>query len=111
MGEPRLTAQMQIDALRRMAEGAGGFAMVLKKGDVTSGQILCIFLEKGGNAVLYARQMGADFTYQWGEVVLKAGDTITEYCARNRARDPDLWIIELDVADLAPLIAMMPSLG
>ena len=44
MGDPRLTAHMQVGALRRMAEGAGGFAMVVKKGDATSGQILCILL-------------------------------------------------------------------
>lgn len=111
MGDPRLTAHMQIDALRRMAEGAGGFAMVLKKGDPTSGQILCILLEKGDNAVLYARQMAVDFSYQWDEVALKSDDSITEYCIRSRARDPDLWIIELDVADTAPLIAALTSIG
>ena len=111
MGDPRLTAQMQIDALRRMAEGAGGFAMVLKKGDPTSGQILCILLEQGDNAALFARQMAADFSYQWGEVTVKIDDNIAAYCARARARDPDLWIIELDVAETAPLIAALSSIG
>ena len=111
MGDPRLTAHMQVGALRRMAEGAGGFAMVVKKGDATSGQILCILLEKGDNEVLFARQMAADFTYQWDEVALKNDDSIAEYCARARARDPDLWIIELDVAETAPLIAALSSIG
>ena len=61
--------------------------------------------------MLYARQMAADFTYQWDEVALKSGDSIAEYCARARARDPDLWIIELDVAETAPLIAALSSIG
>lgn len=105
MADARLTAQMQVDALRRWAEGAGGFGMVIKKGDATSGQILAILLEKGDNPRLFARQMAADFTYQWGEVVLTG--TMADYLSRARARDPDLWIIELDVANSAQLIAQL----
>jgi hypothetical protein len=105
MADQRLTAQMQVDALRRWVESAGGFAMVLKKGDVTSGQILAILVEKGDDPRIFARQMAADFTYQWGEVVLTG--TLTDYLSRARARDPDLWIIELDVANPAQLIAQL----
>jgi hypothetical protein len=105
MAQPRLTAQMQVDALRRWAEGAGGFGMVLKKGDMTSGQILAILLEKGDNPRLFARQMAADFIYRWTEITVTVA--LPEYLSRARARDPDLWIIELDVANPAQLIAQL----
>lgn len=110
MAEARLTAQIQVDALRRLAEGVGGFAMVVKKGDVTSGQILAILLEKGDNPRLFGRQMAADFTYQWTQIDTAGRDgsgTLADYCARARARDPDLWIIELDVANAGQLIAQL----
>ena len=114
MAEQRLASHMQIDALRRLAEGAGGFGMVLKKGDATAGQILAILLEKGDNPRLFGRQMADDFTYQWAEIDVKGRDgtgTIADYCAKMRARDPDLWIIELDVAQITPLIAALATMG
>ena len=114
MAEQRLTSQLQVDALRRLAESAGGFGMVLKKGDATAGQILAILLEKGDNPRLFGRQMADDFTYQWAEIDVKGrdgGGTLAEYCARARSRDPDLWIIELDVAQITPLIAALSAMG
>ena len=106
MTTPRLTAQMQVDALRRWVEADGGFLMVLQKGDVTSGQILLILLEKGDNPRLFGRQMAADFTYQWAERVVQG--PMAETLSRAKDRDPDLWIIEADVANGEQLIAQLP---
>ncbi len=118
MGDARLAAHIQIDALRRLAEGQGGFAAVVKKGDSTAGQIIVILLEKGDNPRLFERQMMADFSYQWAEITLSTTDDAftaaqetTQYLARAKTRDPDLWIIELDVAETTPLIAALGSLG
>ena len=114
MGDARLASHIQVDSLRRMAEAQGGFGMVLKKGDAIAGQMLVILLEKGDNPRLFGRQMGGDFTYQWAELDTRGREgkgTMADFLTRARARDPDLWIIELDVADTAPLIATLMATG
>lgn len=114
MTTPRFTAQMQVDSLRRLAEGAGGFALVLAKGDVTSGQILVVLQKNGSDARLFGRQMAADFSYQWAEIDAGGREgtgTIADYCQRARDRDPDLWVVELDVADGAAMVAQLKALG
>ncbi len=109
---PRLTAAMRIGAIRRFAEQRGGFATVLKSGDDTSGDILLVLTERGRNPELFSRQLGADGDYRWGMVLIKSeqDQAVNEYIARSRQRDPDLWVIELDVADKAQLIETLDAI-
>ena len=74
--------------------------MVLAKGDASAGAILIVATERGNNPRAFER--GYD---QAGNAALVAtgpegGDagTISDYWQRRRARDPDLWVIELDIA-------------
>jgi len=98
----RLATGMLVNALIRRAEGAGGGAMVLAKGDATAGAVLLLLVERGANPRFLERGLGPD----GNPALLPAGprefadDTeVTGYWRRRRERDSDLWVIELDIAD------------
>lgn len=92
----RLPSGVLVAALIRRTQAAGGFATVIAKGDADGGGILLVITERGGPPRLLERGIGPD-----GNVALidsTPAQDVDAYCARRRARDPDLWLIELDVA-------------
>ena len=96
----RLPAALEVSALMRQVSAAGGFAVVLAKGEPQSGSIVIVMLENGANARLYERMPRADGTRTWH--LAKREDRLrpqefSEYLHRRRAQDSDLWMIELDV--------------
>lgn len=96
---PRLAAGVLVSALIRRVEAAGGSGMVLAKGDATAGAVLLALAERGRTMALIERTLGAE-GYTWtatGPADLDEPGAITDYVARRRARDPDLWVVELDV--------------
>ncbi len=102
MAADRLTSAMLVGALQRRVAAAGGFVMILAKGDPTSGVILVQALEKGQFTGLFERMSD----YAGGHVLSRCGPdagadpaALAEYIARRRRSDPDLWLVELDVAD------------
>ncbi len=79
-------------------------AMVLAKGDETAGALVLITLENGVNTGVWERSWTADGAYRWAQIhtqVIENEQEISTYCTRRRASDPDLWIVELDIADAA----------
>jgi hypothetical protein len=102
MADDRLTSAMLAGALIRRTQAAGGFATVLVKGDPISGVILIQALEKGRETGLFERMSD----YAGGYRLMACGPTadsepgaVTAYIERRRRSDPDLWVIELDIAD------------
>jgi hypothetical protein len=93
---PRLATSVLAGALIRKAQGEGGFAAVLHKGDPTSGAILLILTEKGANPRILERLLQPDGTYAWAQPI-ENPDGVPAFVARRRRFDPDLWLIELDV--------------
>ncbi len=109
-----LAAKIAASALVRLAQAQGGFAAVIAKGDPHSGQLLLTILEKGLFSGIFERQLAEDFRYVWrscGPQAVENPSEITEYQDRRRARDPDLWIVELDVPDATQLIAELSHIG
>ena len=101
MIEPRLTSDIQISALKRLTEADGGFATILRKGDPTSGAILLIGQVRGKNPVLYDRFSSISGGSEWQSVTGQDSENeaeVSTYWQKRVARDPDLWVIELDVA-------------
>jgi hypothetical protein len=99
---PRLTADMLVAALRKRIGSAGGFATIVHRGDATSGAILVLAHHNGRNPDALERQMGLDGSYalvSTGPQGAENIDQIEEYAARRRHRDPDLWVVEANVAD------------
>ena len=98
----RLASHMLASALIKRAGQAGGFAMILNKGDAVSGVILVQCLERGEKTGLFERVPD----YEGGYRLLPCGpgndsdpDAANQYMARRLRSDPDLWLIELDIAD------------
>ncbi len=104
----RLKSRFLVDLLLRRTEAAGGFATVLAKGDDTSGIILVQCSERGEPGPLLERRFSADDHYIWeavGATDAKDGESRANYQERRRKADPDLWLIELDIADAPRLVA------
>lgn len=99
---PRLTSRIVIDALFRRVRAAGGFGTVLGRGDDSAGAILLVCSERGQVTALLERTSDPDGDYRWtrcGPNELEDTATRDSYVERRRARDRDLWLIELDIAD------------
>lgn len=98
----RLPTGVVIGGLRRLVEQAGGSAMILARGDDTAGAILVVAQTPGGSPRCLERGIGPDGRTALIESGPSDGDdpfALTDYWQRRRARDPDLWVIELIVAD------------
>lgn len=93
---------MLAGALVRRAAGAGGFATVLARGDEHSGVILIQTLERGKEKGLFEQMPDFEGGYRLapcGPGPDEGAAALTQYIERRRKADPDLWIIELDIAD------------
>ena len=109
----RLTSAILVSALRRRAEAEGGFGAVLAKGDPTAGAIAVILAEKGRKACFLERLLQPDGAYAWqdsGQDVDNEED-FQRFLTRRRNVDPDLWILELDIASAERFAAEMNSVG
>lgn len=97
---PRLATGVVVSALIRRVDAEGGAAVVLARGDRDAGGILIVARERGANPRLFERGLGPDGRTE----LLRTGPDspdeadLAQYLERRRARDPDLWIIELDIA-------------
>ncbi|MFM2301016.1 MAG: hypothetical protein RLZZ84_752 [Pseudomonadota bacterium] len=110
----RLPAHLEVSALLRSANNAGGFASVLHKGEREAGTIMVVLTEKGVNARVFERMPSLDGSRIWTLSRTEASDNkseIDEYLARRAAQDDDLWIIELDIADGERLIGLTGGIG
>jgi len=99
---PRLTSRMTVDALMRRVRAEGGFATVLARGDDMAGAVLLLCADRGEVKALLERTIDLDGHYRWtpcGPQDVEADSERDSYIERRRARDPDLWLIELDIAD------------
>ncbi|MEJ8630970.1 DUF1491 family protein [Sphingomonas sp. I4] len=92
----RLPSHMLVTALLRRMNDSGGMGMVLAKGDAQAGGILVVVVDAERRERVLERGIGPD-----GRTALidstPANDVIG-YWRRRRARDPDLWVVELDGA-------------
>lgn len=96
----RLPTQVLVSALLRRVNDAGGFGAVLAKGDAQAGAVLVVAVESGVSRLL-ERGVGPD-----GRPALidsTPAEDLAGYWRRRRQRDPDLWVIELDIADSSRL--------
>ncbi len=98
----------------RAVQSAGGFAMLLQKGDADYGAILVAAMEKGANLRIFERLPSLDGAPEWQLVGAQSAENqqeIEQYLARRRTREPDLWMIELDIAQVERFIGLSPIIG
>ncbi|MBN8846104.1 MAG: DUF1491 family protein [Sphingomonadales bacterium] len=109
----RLKSRFLVDLLVRRTEAAGGFAAIVAKGDETSGMILVQCADRGEPGPLLERRFAMNGNYIWeavGPDDPKDGESRANYQQRRRSADPDLWIVELDIADAPRLVAEWAAL-
>lgn len=102
MYEDRLPTDLWVRAHLRQCSVAGIPATVARKGEPKGGTVLLKLnlLEAGCRVLTQMR----DFDGKLGWLPALAGATVTEaeaesYIARAVARDPDLWVIEIEHRD------------
>lgn len=99
---PRLTSAMLVSALIRRVQAEGGFATVLHKGDADAGAILIECADRGQPQLTLEQATGLDGRLTWRLVADRTGGDVADHAERLQKRlrlDPDLWIVELDIAE------------
>ena len=100
MLDDRLPAHLEVSGLIRAVEAAGGFGMVLSKGERTAGTLMVVCCNRATLARAYERMPQVDGSRKW--TVSKEQDPenpmdFHEFCQRRGRQDPDLWVVELDI--------------
>ena len=109
----RLPAHLEVSAILRLAESQGGFAIILAKGERDAGTILLVTMYRGAGSTLYERMPALDgsrtFVASRAENPENPQD-FSEYLARRRRQDADIWLIEVDIADPERFVAQIAAL-
>jgi hypothetical protein len=96
MTSERLATGVLVSAMLRRVNDAGGFGTVLAKGDPQAGAVLIVAIDRAETRLL---ERGIRPNGRPGLIDSTPADDLTAYWQRRRARDPDLWVIELDIPD------------
>ena len=109
-----MAAHVEAGALMRRAEAEGGFATILQRGDPERGTLLLIILGRGQYFACLERLMAISGDYHWtvtGPQESAELAEIQEFMAKKQRFDPDLWCIELDIAQPERFVAEMTELS
>ncbi|WP_421993502.1 DUF1491 family protein [Qipengyuania sp.] len=104
----RLPAHVEVSGFIRAVEAAGGFGMVLQKGERDAGVILILTTHSGRNTRLWERMPQLDGSRAF--VCTRDQDDenkidFDDYVAKRRNSDPDCWVVELDVENAERFVA------
>lgn len=108
--EGRLPAHLEVSGIIRAIESQGGFASVIAKGEKDAGTILILTIYRGENAVLFERLPQLDGSRPYiaaKQQNLEKPEEIFEYLEKRKKQDPDIWILEADIADGARFVASL----
>ena len=100
--DDRLPAHLEVAGLMRIVESQGGFATVLHKGERDAGTILILTIYRGEPVTLYERMPQLDGSRPFvaaKQQNLEKPQELSEYVTRRASQDPDIWVIEADIAD------------
>lgn len=100
--EARLATGIWVAALRQRLEAGAVPFYILARGDATAGAVALIAVA-GPDAALWQREYDLETgTRVWRITAQGPAADIATAARRQRGFDPDLWLIEVEVADLAP---------
>ncbi|MEO0883102.1 MAG: DUF1491 family protein [Pseudomonadota bacterium] len=101
--EPRIPTSLWVDALIRRAASGGASAFIVQKGDAERGDILLKVATLDGMARLYVPSMDMEGDRIFLDLIVQGIGPeevdIDAYVTRARARDRDLWIVEIEDRD------------
>lgn len=109
MTELRLKTGFWTRGLMRLAQSEGHDAMRLRKGDEDAGAVLVVLCDRQGQlALLREGAMNAG----WERVAFDSQQALDAYLERQTRYDPDLWILEITLDDIArPMETILPGRG
>ncbi len=107
--EHSLPASTLVPALVRQVQGAGGFATVLRKGSAWGAALLLVH-RHGPGLVAYEKVPTLDGRPSWRRAA--QGSEAVEILIAGQVRfDPDLWVLELDIAALERFVPGIATIG
>jgi hypothetical protein len=105
--EARLKTALQVKALIRRCDIAAIGVAVTARGDPDAGAILVKLCGRDASATVLAQTRRADGTLGWlratGAAPVAESDA-DAYIARQRQRDPDLWVVEIETVAPATVL-------
>jgi hypothetical protein len=107
----RLPTHLEVSSLIRLVESQGGSAMVLAKGERDAGTVLIVSMFHAEHAKLFERMPQLDGTRPFIATKIENPENKEEfsrYLDRRREQDPDIWILEVDIANAERFIALLP---
>jgi hypothetical protein len=114
MNDGRLPAGLEAAGIIRRVQSSGDFATVLKRGDPDRGSLLLIVTSRGSHVAVLERMLGPSGLYAWNRVPAPQSAEsvdVAELLSKRTRFDPDLWAIELDIADAERFIAETTAAG
>lgn len=108
--DARLPAHIEVSAILRAVEAQSGFASVIAKGEHDAGTILLLTMYRGENAVLFERMPQLDGSRPFIAAKRQNYENpheIQEYLEKRKRQDPDIWILEADIADGERFVASL----
>ncbi|HEX5319960.1 MAG TPA: DUF1491 family protein [Stellaceae bacterium] len=105
--EARLKSGIWVKALIRRCDIAAIGVAVTARGDPDAGAILIKLCDRAAGASVLAQARRADGTLGWMRAT--GADPVPEpeadlYIERQRRRDPDLWVVEIETGSAEGLI-------
>ncbi len=105
--EARLKTSIQVKALIRRCDIAAIGVAVTARGDPDAGAMLVKLCGRDAAATVLAQTRRADGTLGWlratGAAPVAESDA-DAYIARQRQRDPDLWVVEIETVAPATVL-------
>jgi len=99
--EPRIKSRIQVQALIRRCDLATVGAVVSARGDPDAGAILIKLYDRDAGAAVLSQTRRPDGSLAWLRATGAAAVAESEadaYIARQRQRDPDVWVVEIETA-------------
>jgi hypothetical protein len=105
--EARLKSGIWVSALIRRCDLAAIPIAVVARGDADAGAVLLKFSDRDGSCRVLSQARQRDGELVWMQAtgaVPVGGAEADAYIARQRQRDPDLWVVEIENASPAAVL-------
>jgi hypothetical protein len=99
LSEGRVASDIWVSAHIRQCAARGIVATVVKKGDDWGGAIIVVLNLLDARFRVLTQSRDADGNMAWMQAkdgALMTAQEADEYVARQTARDPDLWVVEIE---------------